>query len=767
MTSSADIKRLASRQWQQLKQYAESFEQAWANAPASDAVALQGYLPPPNDPLRLPVLHELIKIDLEARWKRGQPIQLEQYVQQFPELGPVETIPADLIYEEYRVRQRYGDRPALAAYLPRFRQQYAALLKLADESPVTLEKADASTPSQHTLAPPIPPAASPLRQPEVLPGGYKPIKLIGSGTFADVWSAEAPGGVKVAYKIIRRSLQDQDAQNELQALQLIRNQQHPYLVQTHAYWALEDRLTIAMELADCNLIDWQKQCRAEGGISLHELLRIFDEAAEGLDFLHDKKVLHRDIKPANILLKERHAKVADFGLAHYHEAQRSGTAPQAGTMLYMAPEVWNGRVSPHSDQYSLALTYAELRLDRRIITPRDMFGVMQAHLTGEFDLNGLAEPEQQVVLKALSKSTSQRFTCCREFVQALWAALARELKKTSPNLEKLPPDRSESGGLVARTLHPSDSAIRSGSVAWRDQGSATAPMPPRRRWSWALGGGVLAGVLVALIAVVGPKIIRRPPPPPPEVSWLPPQARKADDAQVETTPSGERLYDHILVQAPNGPEVSFRLVPGKEGSVRPFYIMECKVWNELYSRAVAGAKFQKELERYRQTADWLVHKEPPAYQPGEERLPFLKAKVTEAACFARWLGGNLPTVQQWDTAAGYYDQPRQEGPYRGTWTADAPLGIAVNRDAAAPVGESADDVSPYLCRDMAGNGLEWTRNAEGSRFVPVDKPQPAMSVDVRGHGFVYDRPFQFAEIDEGNKNRLYDDSAGFRVVLEP
>src|SRR3712207_7360873 len=43
-----------------------------------------------------------------SRQERGQP--LEHFLQLYPELGPPDAVPVGLIYEEYRVRQRHGDR---------------------------------------------------------------------------------------------------------------------------------------------------------------------------------------------------------------------------------------------------------------------------------------------------------------------------------------------------------------------------------------------------------------------------------------------------------------------------------------------------------------------------------------------------------------------------------------------------------------------------------------------------------------------------------
>src|SRR5262249_8804364 len=184
---------------------------------------------------------------------------------------------------------------------------------------------------------------------------------IGTGGFADVWRAEAPGGVEVAIKVMFRAMAHEEARREFKSLDLVKRLRHPYLLQTHQYWVQDDHLYIAMELADGSLRGRLKECRAAGqpGIPLPELLIYLHEAAEALDFLQGEKVLHRDIKPDNILLLQRHAKVADFGLARLQQSQHLVSATNSGTPAYMAPEMWAGKVSPHTDQYCLAVTYAE------------------------------------------------------------------------------------------------------------------------------------------------------------------------------------------------------------------------------------------------------------------------------------------------------------------------------------------------------------------------------------------------------------------------
>lgn len=82
---------------------------------------------------RTEVMLDLITLDLQVRWRRGQGIPLEEYLVEFPELGPVQALPPRLIYEEYCVRRLYGDQPSLATYRERFPGQFADLQRLAEQ----------------------------------------------------------------------------------------------------------------------------------------------------------------------------------------------------------------------------------------------------------------------------------------------------------------------------------------------------------------------------------------------------------------------------------------------------------------------------------------------------------------------------------------------------------------------------------------------------------------------------------------------------------
>src|SRR3954449_12054298 len=156
---------------------------------------------------------------------------------------------------------------------------------------------------------------------EPLPG-YRLIERLGGGGFGEVWKAEAPGGLHKAIKFVFGDLGSTDdgsqrAEQELKAMSRVKTVRHPYILSLERYDILDGQLIIVMELADRNLWDRYKECKAEGlvGIPRPELLDYMEEIAEALDLMNIQYQLqHLDVKPQNLFLVHQHIKVADFGL---------------------------------------------------------------------------------------------------------------------------------------------------------------------------------------------------------------------------------------------------------------------------------------------------------------------------------------------------------------------------------------------------------------------------------------------------------------------
>jgi pSer/pThr/pTyr-binding forkhead associated (FHA) protein len=257
--------------------------------------------------------------------------------------------------------------------------------------------------------------------------GYCLSQRLGRGGYGEVWRAYAPGGFQVALKFV--PLQNACGAVELRALDLIRDIRHPNLLVTFASWQIEGWLIIAMELADRTLMDRLREVRDQGqiGIPRDELLDYFQEAARGIDFLNEPRMMpggtqrfavqHRDIKPQNILLVGNGVKVADFGLARLMSQVETGHSGGM-TPTYAAPEFFRGQTASTSDQYCFAVTYCKARGG---CTPFEgtLSEIMAGHLNQAPDLRMIPPAEQQVVARALSKEPKDRWPSCRAFVDAL------------------------------------------------------------------------------------------------------------------------------------------------------------------------------------------------------------------------------------------------------------------------------------------------------------------------------------------------------------
>ncbi len=735
---------------------------------------------------------------MDLRWQRGDSVGLEDYLDAFPELANERNHFAALLYHEYCLRQQRGDRAGLAAFQVRFPDyfdQFEAIVR---------EAQTASGQDTHGPAAPAPaPAASPSPTPVgpamlgtqggrmlTAAGGYKLLERLGLGSFGEVWRAEAPGGVPVAIKIIFRPIDHDEAQRELKSLELIKRLRHPFLVQVQAYWAMEDRLLIVMDLGEATLQQRLKTCRAEGlpGIPYPELLGYMHDAAEALDYLHEQGVLHRDVKPANLLIFGRHAKVADFGLARLLDVSPLHSATRCGTPAFMAPEMWQGQPSAPSDQYGLAATYVMLRLDRPLFpTTGGMMQVWLDHEQNAPDLKALDPAEQEPLLKALAKAPTDRYATCREFVQALAEALGTRSHTQQATASKPATSRNEPVAPAAYGSLSSIGGAKLGASApaavpiaeqpsvrpsWQGGSSAQAV----HRWSaWrryvAILTAVVLGLVVAGVIWKMPKQTPEPGFPAPKsvtnVTYVPPGFTAVGTDMMKVR--GQVLSTRIARML-GDKQIVFVLIPENQQApaLDPFYIMENKVSNELF------AQFAKTPGRNLHSNGWQRGATGPGNKPlgieGQEKLPVFNVSIQDAVAFAKSIGGVLPSAEQWDKAGGRYDKPLI-GPY----TDRSITGKIGGYDHIGPLPTDRSDcpVSYLGCRDMAGNGEEWTRTVWDehdpknlAKLIPPNNTDAQLPILLRGASYNDKQAYVFGEDPDQLGYGETKPYVTFRVVIE-
>ncbi|NQU23372.1 MAG: tetratricopeptide repeat protein [Candidatus Nealsonbacteria bacterium] len=308
--------------------------------------------------------------------------------------------------------------------------------------------------------------------------GYRLESFLGEGSNAVVWQASAPGGMATALKLI--NLGGKLGLKEFRGIQRVKEIRDAHLLPITAFWLLDDQgnvlddramhcldnwvhgqeevtgtvrvrprwprtLVVAMPLANTNLFDLLEQYKNRGcvGIPVDELLDYMEDAAKGIDFLNSPRhdlggdpvaVQHCDVKPQNIMLVGDSAVVCDFGLARVaggDENLRSLTGP-AGTPAYIAPECVHGaEPSRATDQYSLAITYFELRTGVLPFAAESLEEVFGVHTGGHLQLDPLPPAERAVIRRATSLQPEDRFPTALKMVRALRQSVGPRLDSAS------------------------------------------------------------------------------------------------------------------------------------------------------------------------------------------------------------------------------------------------------------------------------------------------------------------------------------------------
>ncbi len=325
-----------------IDQVADQFDSAWQCEPRPDIASFLGRAEGEG---RRALLGELVKIDLEYRWKSGQPRDLEAYLADFPDLaGPDGTLSNELVLYAWKLRREFGSATASTA---------------------TLSGAPADLPSL----------------PRTL-GKFQLLELLGQGAFGAVYRArDAELDRIVAIKLPRAGCfgSSQEQERFLREARSAAQLTHPGIVQVHEIGREGDLPYIVSDYIKGPTL---AEMLVERRPSVTKAAELVAQVADALDYAHQHGVVHRDLKPANILLSGVSdpmgpigpispiglgsiPKLTDFGLARRDEGSivltREGQI--LGTPAYMSPEQAAGepsRVDGRSDLYSLGVVLYEL-----------------------------------------------------------------------------------------------------------------------------------------------------------------------------------------------------------------------------------------------------------------------------------------------------------------------------------------------------------------------------------------------------------------------
>ena len=279
-------------------------------------------------------------------------------------------------------------------------------------------------------------------------GHYQLIRLIGSGGMGEVYlGSDTRVSRQVAIKVIRAEATpypDREAtkeaarlfQREVKAIVAL---DHPHILPLIDFG--EESINnatltyIVMPFRqEGSLTDWLQRRNSTEMLSLQDVAHLIDQAADALQHAHDHQLIHQDVKPSNFLVRSRLENagcpdllLADFGIAKFNNATATTSHTVRGTPVYMAPEQWDGRPVPATDQYALAIMAYQL------LTGHPPFQggpgqIMRQHFDAQPEPPSTLNPRipttiDAVILRALEKKSEDRFASIAAFAQDFQVAL--------------------------------------------------------------------------------------------------------------------------------------------------------------------------------------------------------------------------------------------------------------------------------------------------------------------------------------------------------
>jgi serine/threonine-protein kinase len=259
--------------------------------------------------------------------------------------------------------------------------------------------------------------------------------LLGEGGMGTVYRArQAEPNRAVALKVLRPDHASDEAYRRrfLSEKDTLASLEHPSIVPIYAAGEDQGVLYIAMRLVAGS--DLGARIAAAGHLSLRETVRILRPIADAIDYAHGAGVIHRDLKPANIILdRDERAYLTDFGLGKRLEAtsQLTEQGVTIGTLEYMAPEQFTGRLDPATaervDLYALGCVAYVCLAGTPPFVRSSPAELMHAHTSEPAPSIQTIRPEipkavDEVLAKALAKDPTERYGSATEFVGALEGA---------------------------------------------------------------------------------------------------------------------------------------------------------------------------------------------------------------------------------------------------------------------------------------------------------------------------------------------------------
>ncbi|XP_018569621.1 membrane-associated tyrosine- and threonine-specific cdc2-inhibitory kinase isoform X2 [Anoplophora glabripennis] len=221
---------------------------------------------------------------------------------------------------------------------------------------------------------------------------------------------------------------------------------HPNCAQFYMAWEEAGEVFLVLEYCDISLADY---ANVNSDIPESLLWDVLFDICQGLNYLHQKRLIHLDVKPGNIMMRRGTYKLCDFGTLvdlNMPPIVRKSTLSD-GDAKYLALEVLDGVYQTSCDIFGLGISLLELAADLELPSHGPLWQQLRRDVLPLRFYDKVSLGLKIVIERMLDSKYANRPSAAKILKFATLKIIAKR-DKTQPRIDYANPYRDPVTGIV-------------------------------------------------------------------------------------------------------------------------------------------------------------------------------------------------------------------------------------------------------------------------------------------------------------------------------